>query len=202
MRAFDPRSVPKPKQFIEIDAKHVWDLEVGCGVGKFAISYLQEYPDRHLIALDRSRSRIQKLKQTVSGIKQGLEHLKIICEDFDKAWVHALSTLKIQRIFFWYPNPYPKPSQANKRWHRMSIMGDVLRCLMPKGEIYLATNEAFYAQEAQEYLLNHWGLHMKQKHLYQHVLPFEPRTHFEKKYLERGECIYDFVFKKQALKPS
>jgi len=197
IRPFNPKTIPKPRTLVDIDGSSVFDLEVGCGVGKFALAYCKAHPKRHLIAMDRSRMRMQKFKQArVSQPHELTSNLTLACEDFDKLWAHQLSGLAFERIFFWYPNPYPKPGQANKRWHRMPIMGSIIESLNTGGAICLATNEAFYAQEAKKFFVQHWQLSLAKEDIYQDALPFEPRTHFEKKYLARGQKIYDLVFTK------
>jgi tRNA G46 methylase TrmB len=91
-----------------------------------------------------------------------------------------------------YPNPYPKKSDLNKRWHAMPFMGRLLEVLRPQGEITLVTNERFYFEEARAYYLRNWGLQSIEEITFvaKSVPGGLPRTHFEKKYLARGqECF-------------
>ena len=65
------------------------------------------------------------------------------------------------------------------------------------GQIQLATNIREYAQESFDYFTRAWGLECRQSKII--VESNEPRTLFEKKYLERGEPVYDMIFKKKPL---
>ena len=58
----------------------------------------------------------------------------------------------------------------------------------------LATNQAFYADEWARYLRGHWGL--KERSARTLTREDAPRTHFEKKYLARGETCRELVFGK------
>lgn len=66
------------------------------------------------------------------------------------------------------------------------------------GALILATNETFYAEEAEEMLVEKWGLKLISK------AKLEPgtvaRTHFEKKYLARGESCWNLEFRRNPLK--
>ncbi|MEZ4819204.1 MAG: hypothetical protein R3A45_04625 [Bdellovibrionota bacterium] len=123
------------------------DLEIGCGVGLHPIAYCRANPQRNLIALDRSRLRMHKMEKSMQGL--GLQNLYMVCEDADKFVAHEVKPGSIENLFLLYPNPYPKKAQANKRWHQMPLMACFLDALTREGRVHLATNEAFYAQEAK-----------------------------------------------------
>lgn len=67
----------------------------------------------------------------------------------------------------------------------MPFMHHLLACLKVGGEIIIASNEKFYIEEVEEYAKNCWSLNLKEKKTIS-----IGRTHFEKKYIERGEnCV-------------
>jgi len=195
MRAFQKKHVPKPKHGLQVYPDSPVDLEIGCGVGLHAITYCQKYPKRNVIAVDRSRLRIHKMKKTIESIG-GLPNLVVVCEDADKFVVHEIKEQSIENLFLLYPNPYPKEKQANKRWHQMPLMSCLLDKLVKGGTVHLVTNMEFYAAEAKKYFMEVWKLQVEHEKIFQHQLPFAPRTHFEKKYLERGDMLFDMRFKK------
>ena len=60
----------------------------------------------------------------------------------------------------------------------MPFMEFVIDCLKPGGEIFFATNENFYYSEAVSYMVEKWGLKLRQnKKILQSD---EPLTLFEK----------------------
>ena len=58
----------------------------------------------------------------------------------------------------------------------------------------LATNILDYWQEAQQYFTQVWHLEIVSSSILS--AEFIPRTHFEKKYLSRGEVCYNLIVKK------
>jgi len=179
------------------------DVEIGCGVGWHSICYAKNYPDRKLIAIEHGASRFERFERRYvrSGSPKNLVpvHANAI------SWIYEnLPENSIENIFFLYPNPYPKQSQRNKRWHAMPFMGKLLKKLKPSGHLHLATNSSEYAREAKKYYLIHWGLSLLSKSTInkQREPDFSPRTHFEKKFFERGENCFDLVFQKKGLEKS
>ena len=112
-------------------------------------------------------------------------------------WItHCVPPKSLERVFILYPNPYPKRGQANKRWHLMPFMGHLRGCLKPQGQLLIATNMAFYAEEAREHMVQTWGFRMVRDDAFsiQDRPAKEAHTHFERKYLERGERCFEMLF--------
>ena len=63
------------------------------------------------------------------------------------------------------------------------------------GHLYLATNQTSYFEEALLVYEKVWGLSVVE-HKTVDPLKQKPRTHFEKKYLQRGEPCFEACFKK------
>jgi tRNA G46 methylase TrmB len=79
----------------------------------------------------------------------------------------------------------------------MPFMEKVINCLKKEGTIHFATNEKFYADECLDFMTNHWKLQCIQNKIINNESGHIGRTHFERKYLERGELIYDLIFQKK-----
>jgi len=166
------------------------DIEIGAGTGMFAIEYALEHPDRALISIEKTNNKFLKFKN--SFYKKPLSNL-FPFQDNGVSWcAHHLTPNMIDRFFFLYPNPNPKSGDQNKRFHAMPFMGYVIECLKESGEIFFATNEKFYRDEAVEFMVNEWNLTLKQDLII--LESKKPLTLFEKKYLERGQPCYHFSF--------
>jgi tRNA G46 methylase TrmB len=98
-------------------------------------------------------------------------------------------------MFLLYPNPNPLARSANRRWHQMPFFAKLAAVLKPGGTLTLATNIEAYAAEAEQFIQTIWGLRLIQR---QAIRAGEiiPRTHFEKKYLARGETCWNLIFQK------
>lgn len=198
MRPFDRSSVPKPeREAFRIDfpsgSKPV-DIEIGCGTGLHSIQYAKAHPERVLIAIEHTHERFGKFSRLAE--KAALSNLIPVHANAISWVAHLVPKHSIEKIFLLYPNPNPKDRQRNKRWHAMPFMGCLLECLMPGGELTLATNELFYAEEAFEYFIDCWSL-VPRSYLEicgERSSVSECRTAFEFKYLQRGQVCYDQVW--------
>lgn len=194
MRSFRNEKIPSPRlntSFVEAWTYPFVDVEIGAGQGLHAIRYAQAHPERALIAIERTHNRFAQLERR-SKAHSDLENLFPVHADAVSVFVHQFSDHSVDRIFLLYPNPYPKPKQANIRWHNMPFM-DCLKCkLKIGGELILATNIASYAEEAERQMLVEWRFQLRSKSVIDSSML--PRTHFEKKYLARGETCWNLVF--------
>ncbi len=194
MRSFNPDHIPVPRLDTGLDRAlaqaHV-DIEIGAGQGLHAVRYAQKNPGRHLIAIERTATRFHQLARRHAA-HPGLTNLHPVHADALSVFVHRIPEQSIERIFLLYPNPYPKEKQANLRWHNMPFMQLLKSKLKPGGSLVLATNIEDYAGEAEEKMIAEWRFQLRTKKLL--GAGDIPRTHFEKKYLERGEHCWNFEF--------
>lgn len=192
MRTFKSEHIIKPRGYAKLDLPEVpIDLEIGCGVGLHPIRYATQNPNRYLIAIEKTWAKFEKFDGRVSR-HPDIKNLLAVHADA-VAWVtHFLTPNSISKCFILYPNPNPK--NPAKRWVRMPFMQKLLEVLKPEGEIIFRTNEKFYHDEVLDFAKSHWGLHL----LVDRVISNEerPYTHFEKKYLERGDVCFEAVFQR------
>jgi tRNA (guanine-N7-)-methyltransferase len=201
IRPFDATTVPLPSA--PGPAADFWDsvvptdLEIGPGVGWHPITYAKNNPQRRLIAIEHSQARFESFSRRHST--HGLGNLFPVHANAVHWITHHVPAGKIERIFILFPNPYPKQGQRNKRWHAMPFREQLVQALAPGGRLLLATNTQSYAEEAAEMLNHTAGLSLVDKLTYsrEHERGQKPRTHFEKKYLQRGETCYELVFSKR-----
>ncbi len=196
MRKFNTENIPQPKiSSFELPSLPL-DVEIGCGVGLHPIQYAIKNPDRYLVAIEHTTEKFNKFQRRFEKHESPSNLLPV--HENGISWVtHLLPKESVSRFFFLFPNPNPKPGQQNKRFHAMPFMEKVIECLMPGGTIHVATNELFYAEESLEFMTQKWNLECIQNTVIEKSSGHIGRTHFERKYLERGQVIYDQVFKKK-----
>jgi tRNA (guanine-N7-)-methyltransferase len=197
-RVFQAEKVLKPRKLdqFKLPEKQLefLDIEIGCGVGWHPIQYAKANPDRYLVAIEHTREKFEKFRKRVEN-HQALGNLLPVHANAI-AWItHSLKPESVAKIFILYPNPEPKA--PNQRWIRMPFMSKLTEVLKPDGEIILATNELFYRDEIIQFAQTS-GLKVKRERRL--TLTDSPRTHFEKKYLARGEVCFDLVLVKSGLK--
>lgn len=193
VRMFNIDQVKPPVETIAHPSASAWlarantpiDLEIGCGVGWHPISYARENPDRRLIAIEHTRAKFERFQGRLNNQPE-LTNLLAVHADAVRWVAHSLPPQSIERCFFLYPNPEPKA--PNRRWLRSPFLHRLLTTLKPGGEITLATNEQWYMAEARDWAAHAWGL---EEIDYREITAGSPRTHFEKKYLARGQTCFD-----------
>ena len=195
MRDFTKDSIPKPKSETFSYPEMPLDIEVGCGVGLHPIQYSLANPDRFLVALEHTREKFEKFHRRFLN-HNGPKNLLPLHENAISWISHVLEKETVDKYIFLFPNPNPKASHQNKRFHAMPFMQQVILTLKIGGEILFATNELFYAQECEHFMTSIWNLKLKEKNQIKKEDGIRGRTHFERKYLERDETIYNLVFQK------
>jgi tRNA (guanine-N7-)-methyltransferase len=202
MREFQASLIPKPSGWSEFNFpnKSEIDLEIGCGVGLHPIRYSMENPERFLIALEHTQMRFEAFSKRYESHNSPSNLLPVQANAIH--WItHFVPQSSISRIFLLYPNPYPKKKHLNQRWYAMSFMERLISVLKPGGELTLASNLQDYADGAKVSFENTWGLRtIEKRELTKKDLEsgYRPRTHFEKKYLLRGDNCWNLRVQKPA----
>ncbi len=206
MRKFLKDSVPQPIDIQKLIEKleeltlHPYQklvVEIGCGVGLHPLQYALNHPDHFMIAFEHTREKFEKFERRIQNHKH-LPNLMAIHGNAISWICHGIKNASLDAVYLLYPNPNPKPSDLNKRWHAMPFMSEILRVLKDQGELIIATNEKVYALEALEWMTNEWKCQLiEQRELSMDLTPeWKARTHFEKKYLARGETCFNLRFRK------
>jgi tRNA (guanine-N7-)-methyltransferase len=162
-------------------------VEVGCGVGLYSLREAEAHLENTYIAIEKTEIR------SVPLIREAKTHdLKNLIP------LRADATLVIDQIFpeksvdvftFFYPNPWPKKRQANKRFMISPSFQAYQKALKPGGEVCLTSNVKAYVEETRDFLENFWGFEINSFEKIDSDFP--ARTAFEKKYLERGDACYE-----------
>lgn len=198
MREFQADKVPRPnfadppEGFFSSGV----DLEIGAGQGLHAVQYCQRHPERNLIALERTEAKFSAFTSRISH-HPPLPNLWALRGDAIHFVTHLIRPHALNHVFILYPNPYPKAKHANLRWHRSPFLRFLHSRMARVAKLQLATNLEWYALEAEEWLLRDGLFRLVQREeLIGEVA--QPRTHFERKYLARGETCFDLIFEKQV----
>lgn len=198
IRRFDQNGIPhNPELVFDWSRAGTFPvaLEIGCGDGEHALKYSLNHPEEYLIALERTTNKFQSFENKLKKLESPPANLLALQADALHWCAHNLENgPPLSHIFLLYPNPYPKEKQANLRFVNMPFMGYLLDHLKPGGTITMATNIKDHHLEALEKFPATWGLEVVEN---QRISPSsEPRTAFERKYLNRGEACYNLIVRK------
>ncbi|RZG69929.1 SAM-dependent methyltransferase [Acinetobacter bouvetii] len=187
IRQFQAQRMHAPRDFQAIANQPVC-VEIGAGKGKHALLFSGQNPEKQLIAVERTREKFLSM-QKQHGL-EGQKNLQPIHADALPWVVHALFPAQVEQFFILYPNP--EPHNPAQRWLNMPFFEFLLSRLKTGGQITLASNIPDYIEEAQQQLIEVWKLPFVKE-----VIPADSaRTHFEIKYLERGELCQQLIITK------
>ena len=163
-------------------------VEIGAGKGMHACLYAKNNPEHDLIAIERTQNKFtafNNLVQSVSNEVVNLDNILAVHADAIPYCVHALPVQSVDVFYLLYPNPEPK--NPNQQWLNMPFFEFLLSRLKPKGKVILASNIEEYIDNAYQQAVDTWCLATQRKEV-----PIESkRTHFEIKYLARGETCWE-----------
>ncbi|ALF60696.1 SAM-dependent methyltransferase [Psychrobacter urativorans] len=184
-----PRDFSKPSILLNNNAESApIIIEIGTGKGKHALSFAATNPDRHLIAIERTRNKFEAFAKQAS--QQDLDNLTPVHADAIAWIVHAMASNSVAQIYILYPNP--EQHNPNQQWLNMPFFEFLLSRLQEGGEIILATNIETYMDNAEQQADRVWRLPAVR----QQVPADSQRTHFEVKYLARNESCWQLTMHK------
>ena len=171
------RLVKESKQSIVLDA--------GCGTGDSTIALSARYPDKLVIGIDKSISRLSKHAKKSAFYRR--DNLMLIHGDLVDYWrLIAKAKWPVEKHYILYPNPWPKPGQIKRRWYGHPVLKDMTAICR---HIELRTNWKIYADEfklAYEQATG-YSADLKRLQLDEYLSPFE------KKYAESGHELYSVI---------
>ncbi|PIR21206.1 MAG: hypothetical protein COV45_00230 [Deltaproteobacteria bacterium CG11_big_fil_rev_8_21_14_0_20_47_16] len=172
-----------------IDWQHYVVVEVGCGAGDWICKEAEAHPNQHYIGIESTQARSQQFFKNAHRVE--LSNLTPIRADAILLLDAKCPPESVDEFYFFFPNPWPKSRQANKRFFSGSAIHVFDRCLKSGGSMLIASNSESYTQEAADNLA-HLGYKISIN-----STPSQPRTGFEQKYLARGEKIFQITAVKQ-----
>ena len=167
-------------------------LDSGCGTGESTFHLAQQFPDYPVIGIDKSAVRLNKANKTddlPQPLPRNAFYVRAELIDF---WRLALEKVTagqwtIPYHALYYPNPWPKQSEAGRRFHLHPIFPTLMQ-LSQTTE--LRTNWNIYAQEfalAARLLLPNADVTI------QSTEDGEPITAFERKYKNARQQLWRVI---------
>ena len=175
-------------------------LDSGCGTGESTVHIAKRFPDTPVIGVDKSAVRLTRAcagnaPATDGDVPPNAFWVRAELLDF---WKLALDEVdagrwRIPYHALYYPNPWPKQSEATRRFHLHPIFPTLLKL---SERIELRTNWEIYAREfaeAAKLIPNQ----VRDDHVVCEAFsPEECETAFERKYKEARQQLWRVVIGK------
>lgn len=200
-RPFKKESIPTLKldlsPLIERSKLAPLDLEIGCGVGLHPIQRAIAHPERILIAVEHTKEKFERFMRRYENHKSPKNLLPLHANAISVV-SHHLPDESIDHCFLLYPNPFPKRRDHHRRWPFTPFMQELLKVIKPGGELTFASNFEDYALQTKLILTQWYGMKLlaEEQLTQKSQTNTHGRTHFEQKYLERGQCCFNLRFAK------
>ena len=179
-------------------------LDSGCGTGESTIHIARRFPNIPVIGIDKSFARLNKAGNPVQTAGEDVPRnafwIRAELLDF---WRLALDRVKagewvIPYHAIYYPNPWPKQSEATRRFHMHPIFPTLLAL---GGVTELRTNWEIYAREfaeAAKIVLSECAeAEMTNKQITcESFEPSAPETAFERKYKDARQKLWRVTVKR------
>lgn len=150
-----------------------------CGVGESTAVLASRHPDAKVIGIDKSAARLDKHQHYA----ESAGNYTTVRADLNDFWYLAHQAgLRLSHHYLLYPNPYPKPSQVQKRWHAGPAMPDIMRL---GGQLHVRSNWKLLLQEFQ-IALSCYSVDSSLSEVTDH----DPITPFERKYRDSGQTCW------------
>jgi len=150
-----------------------------CGVGESTFRLAKQHPSAQIIGIDKSAMRTDK-NQRLFELPDNALMIRADVIDF---WRLAVKNeWLLHAHFLLFPNPYPKSTQVQRRWHASSSFIDLIRL---GGNFELRSNWQIYVQE---FYLALQALHINAS--IKELVIDDPFTAFERKYHTSGQAIW------------
>lgn len=126
-------------------------LDSGCGTGESTIALASQFPEYVIFGVDKSENRIIKANERLQN--KTLRNVFFIRAELVDFWRllyeqnNIQKKLIVKRHTIFYPNPWPKESEAGRRFHLHPVFP--ILCKLCKN-IELRTNWEIYAKEFVE----------------------------------------------------
>ncbi|MCP3429644.1 tRNA (guanine(46)-N(7))-methyltransferase TrmB [Opacimonas viscosa] len=153
-----------------------------CGVGQSTSKIAKANPDARVVGLDKSALRVSK--HSLYSFSED-NHIVVRADVIDFWRLAVTAKWQLAQHYMLYPNPYPKKTQLQKRWHGHPAF---LSLLALGGTLVQRSNWQLYLQESAQ-VLEHFGKHV----VINKVVDSEPFTPFERKYTASGQTCWELI---------
>ncbi len=167
------------------------DLEIGSGMGDFAIKYAKSHPERNLIAIELVRDvLVVALEKLSDDDVKNLRFLSIAAEYLPKFF----ATDSIENIFLNFSTPFPKKSYAKKRLTSDRFLLSYKDVLKEGGKIIQKTdNVPLFDYSLERMTENGFEIIEKTYDMYSGDTSGNIATEYETKFLSQGVKICKLV---------
>ena len=161
-------------------------LEIGFGNGEASIDFAKHHPDTTLLASDVHLPGVGRLLRRLD--EEELGNVRVFHGDC-LALLNLVPESTLAGVHIFFPDPWPKKRHHKRRLINSAFVGLLARTVKTGGYVAMATDWEDYALAIEEVFSKSGFFRLQSKARF-----LRPMTAFEKKAIEAGRPIRDFLF--------
>lgn len=163
-------------------------IEIGSGMGEAALALTQARPDEFLICLEVHTPGIGSMVYKAEQL--GIENLRIVVRDALDVISESVADQSVDEFRIWFPDPWRKTKHHRRRIIRPEIVEFLMDKLKPGGKMHTITDWPDYAKQMERVLSTTANLDLE---IVANRPTWRPETKFERRALEVGRSIHEFI---------
>ena len=108
-------------------------VEIGASSADFSIQYARNFPDYHVVAVDKKRDRLWQGARKAK--EENLNNVYFLNADAEVISVH-FPTASIAQLWMTFPDPYFKKKQVKRRMTNKNFLDGYKSVLAPKAQFF------------------------------------------------------------------
>lgn len=177
--------VPDPTVPLQLDTfiepSHPFEVEIGCGKGRFLTARALQYRDTRYLGIERMLARVHKLEKKANRLK--LDNIRVLRLEAFYTFYYLLPRHRIRTVYVFFPDPWPKRHHHSRRLFSPLFLDALWTRLEIGGTIQLATDHFNYFETTRNTFLADSRFH---------EIPAMQRT-------ENEQTEFEHIFRKQGL---
>jgi tRNA (guanine-N7-)-methyltransferase len=127
------------------DASRPFEVDVGCGKGRFLLARAAAFPATNFLGIDRLLGRLNKIDRKAR--RRGLPNLRLLRMDAYYAVTYLLPRAAVDVAYIFFPDPWPKARHHDHRLFNPVFLDGLHAVLKPGGAVHAATDHGPYFEE-------------------------------------------------------
>jgi tRNA (guanine-N7-)-methyltransferase len=170
-------------------------LEIGFGNGESLAQQARTTPETDFLGIEVYRPGVGQLLARLKT--EGLENVRVICDDAWKVLQHHISGQSLDGIQIFFPDPWPKKRHHKRRLIQTPFLDLMWHKIKLNGWLHLATDWQNYAAQMMAVLNQHYGFYnLAGEGNFIQGLDQRPSTKFERRGQNQGNLVWDLKFKR------
>lgn len=139
---------PLPVQRYFAHPERRFEVDLGCGKGRFLLARAGKAPDTNFLGIDRMLRRIRKVDNRARRLN--LENIRLLRVEAYYVVAHLLPASSVDAYYIFFPDPWPKARHEGHRLFNAPFLDALHRTLTASGVAHVATDHLPYFEQLSE----------------------------------------------------